>query len=259
MSVVADTPAVSRKFNVVATKIGQSGFEPSRPSAINDPIGATEVAVNRSGSAMNVARVLLLRHAATTSPDVWHGAESDVGLSEFGREKARRVAVLLAAEKPVVVVCSGMRRAIETAELIAEACGVHIAIEPALHERRIGELCGQPFDEANKLWADTLLRWTRGETGFAPSGAESFDDLRNRVLPIWQRLADEHAGQTYVVVAHGGVIRCLLLSLGVANDWNAFRCDNLALHTLSGDGMGWRLLPSAAEAPLSRKATLDLL
>lgn len=176
-----------------------------------------------------------MRHAETTAPKVWHGGESDIGLSERGRQDARRIAAVLAADKPVVVISSAMRRAIETAEPIAEVCGVSLQLERDLHERRIGELCDQPFGNANDVWAETLNRWMRGETSFAPPGAESFDALRDRVVRVWQRLADEHAGKTYVVVAHGGVIRCLLLSLGLVNDWNAFRCENLSLHELFCD------------------------
>jgi hypothetical protein len=35
------------------------------------------------------SRVLLLRHAETASPNVFHGAESDVGLSERGLRECR--------------------------------------------------------------------------------------------------------------------------------------------------------------------------
>jgi 2,3-bisphosphoglycerate-dependent phosphoglycerate mutase len=48
-----------------------------------------------------------------------------------------------------------MRRAVETARPIAEACGVPLQIEPGLHERRIGQLCGLPFADENELWAET--------------------------------------------------------------------------------------------------------
>lgn len=189
---------------------------------------------------VRTTHVLLLRHAQTTAPNIWHGAESDVGLSEHGHKQARRLATALVHAAPVVVVTSGMRRAIETARPIADACGVPFQVEPELRERRIGSLCGRPF-EGQELWEETLRHWKDGDTSFAPPGAESFDDMRQRILPVWHRLAQQHAGGTYVVVTHGGVVRTLVLSLerGVG-DWNEFHCQNLALHDLVHISGEWR-------------------
>jgi len=166
-------------------------------------------------------RIFLLRHAETSQPHIFHGAESDIGLSDRGVRQAAAVASLLAAERPRAVVSSAMRRAVDTALPIARACGVAHHLEPDLHERRVGALTGMPFRD-NEVWPDTVARWSRGETGYAPPGAESFDDIRNRVLPVWQRLAETFAGQTLVIVAHGIVCKVLLLSIvpnHSVNDW----------------------------------------
>src|SRR5262245_59766453 len=89
-------------------------------------------------------RVLLLRHAESANPTIFHGAESDVGLSERGRRQAEAVAAVLAARRPDRLISSAMRRARETAAPIATACGLPVQIEPALHERRVGALSGTP-------------------------------------------------------------------------------------------------------------------
>ena len=178
-------------------------------------------------------RVLLLRHAETAAPYLFHGAESDIGLSERGRQQAEAIGPILAAERPVVVVSSAMRRAIETAEPIARACGVELLIEPDLHERRIGTLCGMLYDDREGLWAQTIERWQAGETDFATDGAESLDGIRDRVLPIWHRLAHRFDGQTSLFVGHGTVIKALLLSLDPeCAAWSGFRCPNLSVSEL---------------------------
>jgi broad specificity phosphatase PhoE len=157
-------------------------------------------------------RVLLLRHAESANPRIFHGAESDVGLSQRGRKQAEAVAPLLAARGPAAVVSSGMRRALDTAGPIARACGLPLRVEPALHERRVGALGGTPT-QGGAVWPDTLARWLAGQTDYAPEGAESYDAIAARVLPVWERLTDELAGQTSVIVAHGVVCRVLLLEL----------------------------------------------
>src|ERR1700730_11392814 len=158
-------------------------------------------------------KVFLLRHAETANPYVFHGAESDVGRRQKGQRQAEAIAPYFAAKLPDVVVSSNMRRARETALPIARACGLPLAIEPELHERRVGALSGTPHSSSEGVWPETVRRWTAGETSYAPDGAESFDDIRGRVLPVWERLMQEHAGRTLVIVAHGIVCKVLLLSL----------------------------------------------
>lgn len=190
-------------------------------------------------------RVFLLRHAETANPLIFHGAESDVELSERGRRQAEAIATVLAAQAPQVLVSSAMRRAIETATPIALRCGLELRMEPELHERRVGALQGTATKQRDGVWPDTLRRWLAGDTAYAPAGAESFDDIRRRVLPVWQRITREHAGQTTVIVAHGIVCRVLLLALlpGYSlTDWPRIGVDNVALNELLHDGDSWRAL-----------------
>ncbi len=190
-------------------------------------------------------RVFLLRHAEAANPHIFHGAESDVDLSESGRRQAEAVAPVLAAQAPQVVISSAMRRAIETATPIARACDLELQIEPALHERRVGALVGTPTKGHDGVWPDTLRRWLSGETSFALPGAESFDDIHRRVLPVWQRVTTEYAGKKIVIVAHGVVCRVLLLSVlpGYSiRDWHDVHSDNVAINELLKEGESWRAL-----------------
>ena len=188
-------------------------------------------------------RIFLLRHAETANPNVFHGAESDVGLSERGRRQAEQLAPLLAEAQPTAVISSAMRRALDTAAPIATACGLALRIEPELHERRVGALSGTSTQGKEGVWPETLRRWVAGETGYAPPGAESFDAIRDRVLPVWRRLMHEYAGKTLVIVAHGIVIRVLLLSelpgLG-PGDWHRLGpIRNLGVNELLWTGTAW--------------------
>jgi broad specificity phosphatase PhoE len=202
-------------------------------------------------------RVFVLRHAESADPTVFHGAESDVGLSERGRKQAQAVAPLLAAHNPTAIISSAMRRARDTAAPIAVACGLPVLSEPQLHERRVGALSGTPFAANGSAWPDTLRRWVAGEASFAPPGAESFDDIRSRVLPVWERITTTHRDRCLVVVAHGVVCKVLFLSLlpglSVA-DWSRLGpIHNAALTELEGADGRWQahrlnVLPEAVAA-----------
>jgi broad specificity phosphatase PhoE len=186
-------------------------------------------------------RVLLLRHAESANPNIFHGAESDVELSPRGQAQAEVVASHLAALAPEALVSSAMRRALQTAEPIAQACGLRVEVEPLLHERRVGALSGTSTGLREGAWPATLKRWLAGETSHAPPGAESFDDIRARVLPVWQRVVERHAGRTVVVVAHGVVCRVLLLSLlpgWTVADWRRLGTHNVGVNELLREGDG---------------------
>lgn len=158
-------------------------------------------------------RVLLLRHAQTAAPDRFHGAESDIGLGLEGRLQARQAAAGLAGLGPVAVYCSAMRRAMETADPIAEACGIDPIVIPELHERRMGPLSGVPIAEARDRVDLHIRRWGEGDLDAAHEGGESYRELRDRVVPPFVSLAERHRGETAVAVLHGVVIRVLLTAL----------------------------------------------
>lgn len=190
------------------------------------------------------ARVWLVRHAETATPNLFHGAESDVGLSDLGHRQAAAAADWFRGHDLTAVVSSAMTRAIDTAAPVAAACGVPHLVEPGLHERKVGDLCGIPFSMTDGPWAATVARWAAGDTGYTTPGAESFDDVKSRVLAAWDAVTRGHPGGRIAVVAHGVVCKVLLLSL--LPGWDATgwvklgRVANLGATELLPDGSGWR-------------------
>lgn len=187
--------------------------------------------------------IWLTRHAETSVPTVFHGAESDIGLSDLGRRQAAAAAGWFAPHRVTAVVSSAMLRARDTAGPIAAACGVPHLIEPDLHERRVGELSGTSFSSEGGPWPRTVDRWEAGDTEFTTPGAESFDDLRRRLVPAFRRVADAHADGRVVVVAHGVVCKVLLLCFlsgyGPAAWKRLGRVPNLAVSELVGSAESW--------------------
>jgi probable phosphoglycerate mutase len=190
------------------------------------------------------SRVLLLRHAETAVPGVFHGYESNVDLGARGYRQAEAIAPIIASMKPDILVSSNMLRARRTAEAIARACRLPIQFEPNLHERKVGNMQGTPIQGEFGVWPETLARWVKGETDFAPPGMESFDQIRDRVLPVWDRVTQENVERTTVIVAHGIVCRVILLSVldGYnAADWPRLGgIANASLSEVIGSGRSWQ-------------------
>jgi 2,3-bisphosphoglycerate-dependent phosphoglycerate mutase len=187
-------------------------------------------------------RILLARHAETSAPDRFHGAESDIGLSDWGHEQAERLGRRLAEEAPSALYCSAMRRAVETATPIGRTCGLAPAVIAVLHERRIGPLSGVSREEGWATYAGVKARWIAGDLDATHPGGESFADIRRRVVPILADLAARHRDRTVVVVAHGVVIRVLLTSLvsGFSPaDFEGIAIDFASVNDLWWDGESW--------------------
>jgi broad specificity phosphatase PhoE len=113
-----------------------------------------------------------------------------------------------------------------------------------LHERRVGGLSGTPTSNPESGWPETARRWAIGETSYTTDGAESFDAIRGRAIAAWQRITQEHAGKSVVIVAHGIVCKVLLLSLlhgYSAADWARLGpIPNVAVSELLETDGGWQ-------------------
>lgn len=188
-------------------------------------------------------RVWLARHAETATPAIFHGAESDVGLSDLGRQQARAAAEWFRELRPTVVISSAMIRAVETAAPIAAACACPHVIEPAFHERRVGGLSGTSFSVTEGGWPETVRQWTAGNATFTTPGAESFVELTARLLPAWSQTMDRFPNARIVLIAHGVVCKVLLLNLlegRSIRDWESLgRVANLSVSELAQSGETW--------------------
>lgn len=130
------------------------------------------------------------------------------GLTDFGRRQAEALRDHLAGADLMqadVLLASTLRRAIETAEIIAPGVGLEIS-------GRHQDLCEVLTGEADGLeWSEYSSRFgsfdmeAEPDRLFAPGG-ESWNSFHQRVRSLLDRLLDEHMGQRVVAVCHAGVI-----------------------------------------------------
>ena len=187
-------------------------------------------------------RLLVARHAETAAPHHFHGAESDIGLSDWGVRQAELLGLSLVRAQASALYCSGMLRAIRTAEPIGRACELNPTVIPELHERRIGGLSGLSREEGWATYAASKERWIAGDLDYTHVGGESYGDIRRRIVPIFEQLAARHRGETIIVVAHGVVIRVLITS-AVSGfqpaDFDRIAIDFASVNDLEYDGSTW--------------------
>jgi 2,3-bisphosphoglycerate-dependent phosphoglycerate mutase len=158
-----------------------------------------------------VTTLILARHGETDwNRDGRFQGHSDPPLNERGREQARGLADLLDDEPLEAVYSSDLRRAHETAQIVAERKGLPVIVEPQLRERDVGHWAGLTLSEIEERFPEQIRRWREGTI----SAGESRESLSRRVVEAARRIALAHPDGHVLVVTHGGAARMLRHAAG---------------------------------------------
>ena len=131
----------------------------------------------------------------------------DLALTEYGRKQAERWKIELSEIKFDFVYSSDLIRCIETARIVTD--GKEIILLKELREIDLGEWEGLFFDEVKM---ERMEEWeARGLdiVGYRPPGGESFSDLRQRVIPVFNNISKNQA-DNILIITHAGVIRTII-------------------------------------------------
>jgi probable phosphoglycerate mutase len=159
-------------------------------------------------------RLFLVRHGATvlTAEDRFAG-ETDVLLSDEGRDQARRLSTRLAPERVAAVYASPMKRTVETARILAAPHDLPIVCLPALREMSHGRWEEKTRKEVERLYPEEYERWESDPYTFAPQGGECGLEVTARALPAVLDIVAKHPGKPVLVVSHKATIRLVVSSL----------------------------------------------
>lgn len=177
---------------------------------------------NWSGQQGRPTRMLLLRHGQTAlSVQRRYSGRADPELTELGLAQAAAVAAGIGtvdgADAVSAVLCSPLRRAVQTAEPVSVALGRPVATHDGLLETDFGSWDGLTFAEARRRDPDLHGRWLGDET-VPPPGGESFAQVGQRVAALRDELVERYQGQTLLLVSHVTPIKLLLrLALDVGS------------------------------------------
>jgi probable phosphoglycerate mutase len=153
--------------------------------------------------------LLVIRHGRPERVENAPGP-ADPPLTELGHEQARAVARYLLGEQVDVVVSSPMRRAVQTAQPLADALGTDPIIVDDLAEIDKDAASYLPTEEI-KATDPTL--WQQWITDPMSQYEADFEPFRLRVLAAFEGLIADHPGQTVAVFCHGMVTMTLVQSI----------------------------------------------
>ncbi|HZD61054.1 MAG TPA: histidine phosphatase family protein [Anaerolineae bacterium] len=156
-------------------------------------------------------RLYLVRHGETELNRQFRFiGRTDVGLSSIGREQAMTLADRLKKEDITAVYSSNLRRAIQTAETIAQPLSVAVKQIADLREIDFGNWEGMTYDEIDIADHEHFHAWIADQTVVPIPGGESWQHFEHRVKnAIMSVIMDEREGNI-IVVSHGGPIKLLM-------------------------------------------------
>lgn len=210
-----------------------------------------------SPQSAHACRICLVRHGETA----WNAERRlqghiDIPLNPRGLSQAEATARSLAraGERFAALYSSDLQRARQTAEAVARAHGLAATHDARLRERHYGVLQGLTFDEAERQQPQAWQHFKRREPQVAlDGGGESLGGLAARVHGALEEIAARHAGETVVVVTHGGVLD-IAHRLATGKPLEAvrdFAIPNAALNWVEHTSGCWRLLAWADESHLA--------
>ena len=152
----------------------------------------------------NESKIYVVRHGQTDAnvAGLTHSYTDTYGLNETGREQAREVAKSLENVKFDKVFSSPLRRARETACIIAGTD--NIIIDERITERNFGEFEGlklQPFEECEF----DLKSFFDASTPQQYESAETIHAAEQRVHAFLDDIRHRYRGKNILVVTHGAI------------------------------------------------------
>ncbi|MGC9468339.1 MAG: alpha-ribazole phosphatase [Anaerolineae bacterium] len=177
-------------------------------------------------------RLLLIRHGETAwNASSRYQGHADVPLNEAGCRQAVALAERLAVGKLEAIYTSDLKRAWQTAQIVAGPQGLTPQADPRLRELDFGAWQGLTYRQIAEQDPDRLAAWNADRVHRAPPRGESLAAMAQRVGSLITELRATHTSGAVALVGHGGSIRmipCLLLEHPLGAYWQ-FEVDNTAL------------------------------
>jgi probable phosphoglycerate mutase len=159
--------------------------------------------------AHGATELLLIRHAEAegmASSEAIEPKDIDLPLTPRGRAQAAALSARLKYRELGAIYASPLRRARETADVLAEATGLAVSEDPRLREVEIAGVGPVAMHDLAEIAI------ANGGWSHLP-GTESSHDIRARMHEALNAIVAAHPGERVAVISHAGAINAYLASL----------------------------------------------
>lgn len=161
-----------------------------------------------------MTEIYLIRHAQAEG-NLYRMMQGhwDGRLTELGRRQLEALARRFEGVRLDAVYASDLRRAMDTALVLAEPRGLPVRQAPALREIGLGPWETRFFGNLFAEEPEQAACFVSDPESWHVEGAETFAQVGARAWPALEEIARRHEGQAVAVVSHGVTIRCLLAKI----------------------------------------------
>jgi alpha-ribazole phosphatase len=151
-----------------------------------------------------MTHLVLVRHGQTDwNLEGRYQGQTDLPLNKTGRAQARKLAEQLAGQPFEAIYSSDLKRAHETASLIAKKLGLTVRVEWKLREVNLGQWEGMLVKDIIAQYPTEWEQRQRDPVHRRPPGGESAEELAVRVWTAVDEIARRHAPGPVLIVSHG--------------------------------------------------------
>ncbi len=171
-----------------------------------------------------MTEIILARHGETewNVGEIFRG-RTDVELNETGRKQAELLAEYLRSVNIEAVYSSPLKRALRTAEIVADYQRLEVKIAHGLVDFDFGRWQGLTRQEVKEKYKELYINWTTHPDKVKMPAGENLDDVRKRAIGVLDEVMAQKYEGTVVFVAHrvvNKVLICALLGLDNSHFWN---------------------------------------
>ncbi|MBO5976518.1 MAG: GNAT family N-acetyltransferase [Oscillospiraceae bacterium] len=187
-----------------------------------------------------MTRIYLIRHGEAEG-NLYRRAQGHYE-ADITAKGHRQIAALAERFRDVhldALYSSDLRRTQITAGAITKYHDLKLNLEPQLREVCLGQWEDEPWGNLSYDYPEAMTAFNDDPEAWSAPGAESFGDLKKRMVSAILRLAAAHDGQTIACVSHGMAIRTLLshiFNVPSSNIRSIPHGDNTAVSLLEVEG-----------------------
>jgi phosphoserine phosphatase len=160
-----------------------------------------------------MAKLILARHGETmwNVEKVFRG-RADVSLDELGIRQAELLGKYLSSWRLEAIYSSPVKRALDTASIIARCQNIAVHIADGLTDFDFGEWQSLPEQEVMSLYPALFDEWHSNPHTVRMPGGESLEGVRKRAIEVVNNVLSKHQGSV-ALVSHRVVIKVLICYL----------------------------------------------
>ena len=159
----------------------------------------------------NMTELIVIRHGKTA----WNleqriQGSTDIELHPLGIRQAEALADRLAQEEFHAIYSSDLKRAYQTAALIAGKTQHRVIPHAGLRERNFGVFEGMTATDIQERYPEGWERFKNWDPDYAAPKGISLRDYQQTSVKSLEDIARKHPGERLVVVTHGGFLSGLM-------------------------------------------------